>query len=79
MDGRDISEFRAEVRQSFAGADERPARRRTKFNKLLTDEAAKIAKAADCSTILVFADVFPPPSLPALTSPASELYWQERM
>ena len=66
---RDISEFRAEVRQSFAGTDERPARRRTKFNKLLTDEATKIAKAADCSTILVFADVFPPTLAPRLNFP----------
>ena len=30
----------------------------TKFNKLLTDEASKIAKAAECSTILVFTGVF---------------------
>ena len=50
---RDLSDFKTVVRHAFAGTDERPARRRTKFNKLLTDEAAKIAKAADCSTILV--------------------------
>jgi len=57
---REKNEFRSAVRKAFAGADDRPARRRTKFNKLLTDEAAKIAKAADCSTILIFTDVFPP-------------------
>ena len=55
---REKNEFRSAVRKAFAGADDRPARRRTKFNKLLTDEAAKIAKAADCSTILIFTDVF---------------------
>ena len=49
---RDILEFKEAVKNAFAGTDERPARRRTKFNKLLTDEAAKIAKAAECSTIL---------------------------
>ena len=60
---RGKTEFRSAVRKAFAGTDDRPARRRTKFNKLLTDEAAKIAKAAECSTILIFADVFPPLSL----------------
>ena len=49
--------------------DDRPARRRTKFNKLLTDEASKIAKAAECSTILVFTDVFPPSLTPRMTFP----------
>ena len=43
---RDLSDFKSVVRHAFAGTDERPARRRTKLNKLLTDEAAKIAKAA---------------------------------
>ena len=57
------------VRHAFAGTDERPARRRTKFNKLLTDEAAKIAKAADCSTILVFTDGFPASLAPRMTFP----------
>ena len=60
---RDKNEFKNAVRNAFAETDDRPARRRTKFNKLLTDEAAKIAKAAECSTILVFTDVFPPPLL----------------
>ena len=60
---RDKNEFKNAVRKAFAETDDRPARRRTKFNKLLTDEAAKIAKAAECSTILVFTDVFPPPWL----------------
>jgi diadenylate cyclase len=66
---RDIAEFKVAVKNAFAGTDERPARRRTKFNKLLTDEAAKIAKAADCSTILVFTDVFPPSLAPRMTFP----------
>ena len=61
---RDKKEFKTAVRNAFAETDDRPARRRTKFNKLLTDEAAKIAKAAECSTILVFTDVFPCPSTP---------------
>lgn len=64
---REKSEFRTAVRKAFAGTDDRPARRRTKFNKLLTDEAAKIAKAAECSTILIFADVFPPSLAPRMT------------
>ena len=41
---REKSEFKNAVRKAFAGTDDRPARRRTKFNKLLTDEAAKIAE-----------------------------------
>ena len=44
-----------------------PPERRTKFNKLLTDEAAKIAKAAECSAILIFTDVFPPSLAPRMT------------
>ena len=64
---RGKTEFRTAVRKAFAGTDDRPARRRTKFNKLLTDEAAKIAKAAECSTILIFADVFPPSLAPRMT------------
>ena len=64
LDGQGQKEFKAAVRNAFAETDDRPARRRTKFNKLLTDEAAKIAKAAECSTILVFTDVFPCPSTP---------------
>jgi DNA integrity scanning protein DisA with diadenylate cyclase activity/mannitol/fructose-specific phosphotransferase system IIA component (Ntr-type) len=66
---RDKTEFKNAVRKAFAEADDRPARRRTKFNKLLTDEAAKIAKAAECSTILVFTDVFPPTLAPRMTFP----------
>jgi DNA integrity scanning protein DisA with diadenylate cyclase activity/mannitol/fructose-specific phosphotransferase system IIA component (Ntr-type) len=66
---REKNEFRTAVRKAFAGTDDRPARRRTKFNKLLTDEAAKIAKAAECSTILIFADVFPPSLAPRMTFP----------
>ena len=64
---RDKTEFKNAVRNAFAETDDRPARRRTKFNKLLTDEAAKIAKAAECSTILVFTDVFPPTLAPRMT------------
>ena len=66
---REKNEFKSVVRNAFADTDDRPARRRTKFNKLLTDEAAKIAKAADCSTILVFTDVFPPTLAPRMTFP----------
>jgi diadenylate cyclase len=66
---RDKNEFKNAVRNAFAETDDRPARRRTKFNKLLTDEAAKIAKAAECSTILVFTDVFPPTLAPRMTFP----------
>jgi len=66
---RELSEFRKAVKTAFVGADDKPARRRTKFNKLLTDEAAKIAKAAECSTILVFSDVFPPSLAPRLSFP----------
>ncbi|MEC8420707.1 MAG: diadenylate cyclase [Verrucomicrobiota bacterium] len=66
---REKNEFKSAVRNAFADTDDRPARRRTKFNKLLTDEAAKIAKAADCSTILVFTDVFPPTLAPRMTFP----------
>lgn len=66
---REKAEFKTAVRNAFIGTDDRPARRRTKFNKLLTDEASKIAKAAECSTILVFTDVFPPSLAPRMTFP----------
>jgi len=66
---RDKNEFKNAVRKAFAETDDRPARRRTKFTKLLTDESAKIAKAAECSTILVFTDVFPPTLAPRMTFP----------
>ena len=49
---RDNKEFKDSVRKAFVGADDRPARRRTKFNKLLTDEASKIAKAAEGCILL---------------------------
>ncbi len=70
---RERTEFKTAVRKAFAGTDDRPARRRTKFNKLLTDEAAKIAKAAECSTILIFTDVFPPTLAPRMTFPGFKL------
>ena len=63
LDGQDKKEFKAAVRNAFAETDDRPARRRTKFNKLLTDEAAKIAKAAVFNHTC-FYGCFPPPSTP---------------
>jgi len=53
-----LSDFRKEVKLVFGGEDNAPKRRYNRFNNLILKETAKIAKGANCSTVLVFGDTF---------------------
>lgn len=53
-----IISFRKELKLVFAGEEEKPRRRHNRFNNLILREAAKIAKGAQCTSVLVFADTF---------------------
>lgn len=53
-----LSDFRREVKLVFRGEGDKPKRRHNRFNNLILKEAAKIAKGASCSTVLVFGDTF---------------------
>jgi len=53
-----LSDFRKELKLVFAGEEGKPRRRHNRFNNLILREAAKIAKGAQCTSVLVFADTF---------------------
>ena len=53
-----LEDFRRVMKSVFGGDGTKPRRRRSRFNNLILKEAAKIAKGAKCSTILVFGDTF---------------------
>ncbi|MBC8190317.1 MAG: PTS sugar transporter subunit IIA [Puniceicoccaceae bacterium] len=53
-----ISDFQKELKHVFAGEEGKPRRRHNRFNNLILREAAKIAKGAQCTAVLVFADTF---------------------
>jgi DNA integrity scanning protein DisA with diadenylate cyclase activity/mannitol/fructose-specific phosphotransferase system IIA component (Ntr-type) len=53
-----LSDFRKELKLVFAGERNKPRRRHNRFNNLILREAAKIAKGAQCTSVLVFADTF---------------------
>lgn len=53
-----IEDFRREVKQVFGGEGEKPKQKHNRFNNLILKEAAKIAKGANCTTVLVFGDTF---------------------
>ena len=53
-----ITDFRKELKQVFAGEENKPRLRHNRFNNLILREAAKIAKGAQCTSVLVFADTF---------------------
>lgn len=53
-----LSEFRREVKSVFAGDHAKPRRRHSRFNNLVLREAAKIARGANCTAILIFGDTF---------------------
>lgn len=53
-----LSDFRKELKLVFAGEEDKPRRRHNRFNNLILREAAKIAKGAQCTSVLVFADTF---------------------
>ena len=53
-----ITDFRKELKQVFAGEENKPRLRHNRFNNLILREAAKIANGANCTSVLVFADTF---------------------
>ncbi len=53
-----LEEFRKEIKSIFGGDGAKPRRRRGRFNNLILKEAAKIAKGANCNSVLVFDDTF---------------------
>jgi len=55
---KSLKDFRKEVKLVFGGEGEKPRRRHNRFNNLILRETAKIAKGANCSTVLVFGDTF---------------------
>ena len=53
-----LPDFRREVEAVFGGDGVKPRRRHNRFNNLILREAAKIAKGANCTSVLVFGDTF---------------------
>ena len=53
-----LPDFRRELKSVFGGDGVKPRRRHDRFNNLILKEAAKIAKGANCSSVLVFGDTF---------------------
>ncbi len=53
-----LPDFRRELKSVFGGDGVKPRRRHTRFNNLILKEAAKIAKGANCTSVLVFGDTF---------------------
>lgn len=55
---KSLPRFRKEVKAVFGVDSSKPKQRYNRFNNLILREAAKIAKGANCSTVLVFGDTF---------------------
>ncbi|MDA8736200.1 diadenylate cyclase [Opitutales bacterium] len=53
-----LPDFRREVKSVFGGDGAKPRQRHNRFNNLILKEAAKIAKGANCTSVLVFGDTF---------------------
>jgi len=53
-----LKDFRRELKAVFGGDGAKPQRRHDRFNNLILKEAAKIAKGANCTSVLVFGDTF---------------------
>jgi len=59
LDGaHSLRNFRKELKAVFAGEGGTPRQRTNRFNNLILREGAKIAKGANCSSVLVFGDTF---------------------
>lgn len=59
LDGAErLADFRKELKLVFAGEGEKPRQRHNRFNNLILREASKIARGAQCTSVLVFADTF---------------------
>jgi DNA integrity scanning protein DisA with diadenylate cyclase activity/mannitol/fructose-specific phosphotransferase system IIA component (Ntr-type) len=53
-----LPDFRKELKAVFGGDGTKPRRRHNRFNYLILRETAKIAKGANCTSILIFGDTF---------------------
>lgn len=53
-----LADFQKELKLVFGGEDDKPRQRHNRFNNLILREGAKIAKGAQCTSVLVFADTF---------------------
>lgn len=53
-----FNEFREKVKKAFSGTILGDKTKSTKFNRLILRESAKIAKGANCTRAMVFADTF---------------------
>lgn len=55
---KDLPSFRKELKAVFGGDGSTPKQKHNRFNNLILKEAAKIAKGANCTSVLVFGDTF---------------------
>ncbi|MDP4610976.1 MAG: PTS sugar transporter subunit IIA [Opitutales bacterium] len=55
---KSLPAFRQELKSVFGGDGNKPRRKHNRFNNLILKEAAKIAKGANCTSVLVFGDTF---------------------
>lgn len=55
---KSLPEFRKELKLVFGGDGNKPRQKHNRFNNLILKEAAKIAKGANCTSVLVFGDTF---------------------
>jgi diadenylate cyclase len=55
---KSLPQFRHAIKEVFEGGEGQPRRQHDRFNKLILREAAKIAKGANCGSVLVFGDTF---------------------
>lgn len=53
-----LADFRRTIRSIVAGDGIESPRKQTRFNYLILREGAKIARGADCASVLIFADTF---------------------
>ncbi|MGC6424203.1 MAG: PTS sugar transporter subunit IIA [Lentimonas sp.] len=55
---KDLPSFRKELKAVFGGDGKTPKQKHNRFNNLILKEAAKIARGANCTSVLVFGDTF---------------------
>lgn len=58
VDAPSLGEFRKKVKKAFGGAIAGVGFKSNKFNRLILRESAKIARGANCTRVMVFADAF---------------------
>lgn len=58
VDSPSLADFRKKVKKAFGGAVAGAGFKSNKFNRLILRESAKIARGANCTRVMVFADTF---------------------